>query len=86
MGLKCKDCLKGGVAAKATVYPHKILCCDRIPGAGGEGSGERCNEARQETVGVLACETEVDERQDNSSMDNVAQDWSKDVFPQTSDQ
>lgn len=57
-----------------------------IPGAGSEGSGEGCDEAWQETEGVLACEAKVDEGQDNASVDNVAQDWSKDIFSQTSDQ
>lgn len=59
---------------------------DNVPWAGGEGSGEGRDEAWQETEGVLACEAEVDEGQDDASVDNVAQDWGKDVFSQTSDQ
>lgn len=62
------------------------LWCDSIPGAGGKGSGEGGDEAWQETERVLACEAEVDERQDDASVDDVAQDRSKDVFSQTSDQ
>lgn len=62
------------------------MWCDSIPGAGGKGSGEGCDKAWQETEGILACEAKVDERQDDPPVDNVAQDWGEDVFPQTSDQ
>ena len=57
-----------------------------VPWASGEGRGEGCDEAWQETEGVLACEAEVDEGQDDAAVDNVAQDRSKYIFSQTSDQ
>lgn len=61
--------------------------CDTcVPGACGEGGGEGRDQARQETEGVLASEAKVDERQDNATVDNVAQDRSKDVFSQTGNQ
>lgn len=62
------------------------MWCDSVPGAGGKGRGEGRDEARQETEGVLAREAKVDEGQDDAPVDDVAQDWSEDVFPQTGDQ
>lgn len=64
----------------------EALNCDSLPGAGGEGGGEGCDEAWQETEGVLASQTKVDEGQDDASVDNVAQNRSKDVFSQAGDQ
>lgn len=64
----------------------KIGPPSRLPGAGGEGGGEGRDEARQETERVLACEGKVDERQDNASVNNMAQDGSDDVLPQAGDQ
>ena len=57
-----------------------------LPGAGGEGGGEGSNEARQETERVLARGGEVDERQDDASVKDMAQDRGEDVFSQTGDQ
>lgn len=57
-----------------------------VPGAGGEGRGERCDESRQETERIFSSEAEVDERQDDAPVDNVTQDGGEDVLPQTSDQ
>lgn len=57
-----------------------------LPRAGGEGGGEGRDEARQEAERVLARGGEVDERQDDASVDNVAQDGSEDVFSQAGDQ
>lgn len=57
-----------------------------LPGAGGEGGGEGRNEARQETERVLARGGEVDERQDDASVKDMAQDRGEDVFSQTGDQ
>lgn len=59
---------------------------NKLPGAGSKGCGERCDEARQETEGVFTSEPKVDKRQDNATMDDVAQDRGKNVLPQTSDQ
>lgn len=65
---------------------QKCTNYNKLPGAGGKGSGERCDEARQETVGVCTSEAEVDKRQDNTTMDDVAQDRGENVLSQTSDQ
>ena len=51
-----------------------------MPGAGGEGSGEGGDEARQEAEGVLPGETKVDEGQNNPPVDDVTQDGGKDVL------
>lgn len=58
----------------------------RLPWAGGEGGGEGRDEARQEAERVPARAGEVDERQDDAAVNNVAQDRSEDVFSQTGDQ
>lgn len=59
---------------------------ESVPGAGGERCGERRYESRQETVGVFSRQAEVDERQDEGSVNNVSEDRGEDVLSQTGDQ
>ena len=50
---------------------HASWAAAVVPGAGGKGSGERGDEPSQETEGVLAGESEVDERENDTPVDDV---------------
>lgn len=66
----------GSILEQEHVWPVRLRCwtvrCDGVPRAGGEGGGEGRDEAWQEAKGVLVCEAEVDEGQDDASVDYVA--------------
>ncbi|KAK7834499.1 hypothetical protein U0070_017685 [Myodes glareolus] len=49
---------------------------------GGERGSKRCEEAQEESVRVFPCKSKIDKRQNNSSMNNMAQDRCEDVFPE----
>ncbi len=60
--------------------------CNHLPRGCSKGSGQSGDQSQQESVWVLPCNHKVNEREDEETMDGMANDATGDVLPQAGKQ